>query len=526
MPLFESSPEHAASTNSDGEALLLMKTDELATMSPPYVKAPLEDRSKYEKLLQNNEDVSSEDTSHDEIDLKIEKKKRRSKMRNLPLIKNLRNDKKLTNNRDLPENCDNNNSEDDSIGSASDLRDDANEDNEKGDGISETISASIKTCGSSAYHAECESMATHEDDNASRIVRTKLKNDTKPIEIVDDEDMLFVGHRYGEKPLLLDDELDSDCELKYDNSKWSIEKRNKKKEDLWIKPSSSFDDDDPSDVFAMAPFSKPKLKRKDIQRATILTIDTLQQPQQQQQEVKELSNNTSPCLYRQQLNPFLASNDTIKSTSNYGTVTVNSNVINIPVNYECAQFETNFTNEYHQQQKEENYFGDEFFYDTFNPNEQSHQQEPQRHQQQHQQQDSFNYQTFQTMETYENVATNDETSSYYNQSNLNEYKNKKEKKKDGGKSKYHLIEERCSDDGSVKKVNAYKKVSNKTKKLSTKLKTQVGFSNMSFEDFPSDDDDDRRINNTKVTPFEVLRDGDNEKINKYGSLKRIGNPFS
>ncbi|KAB7506936.1 hypothetical protein Anas_08517 [Armadillidium nasatum] len=127
-------------------------------------------------------------------------------------------------------------SEDDSIGSASDLKARIDEECDyyycdRGD-ASETISSSV-------YYAECESVTTHEDDgrhdykkettgvpvatgarnvNASppqrgpKPTRSALRARAKAIREQESrkssQDRLL-GHEYGEKPLLLDDELDS-----------------------------------------------------------------------------------------------------------------------------------------------------------------------------------------------------------------------------------------------------------------------------------------------------------------------------
>lgn len=144
---------------------------------------------------------------------------------------------------------------DDSIGSASDLRarEEEEEDQEKdGMGETETINDSVLTCGSSAYHAETESMAL--DESIIKCPRVPEVPETEG-------DMLFVGHSYGEKPLLLDDELDTEDEqhiacpqLLKDN-----------KEEMSSK-----------DVFALAPFQKPDLKKK-VKRDMNITPDSLLQ---------------------------------------------------------------------------------------------------------------------------------------------------------------------------------------------------------------------------------------------------------
>jgi hypothetical protein len=167
-----------------------------------------------------------------------------------------------------------------STGSASDLRA-MNEDepqgeeegsNDRAQGLlnDETISESIITCGSSAYHAECESLATRDDDDDHYKVPA-VKRDATAIcqqTVVKDKangndrhDILFVGHQYGEKPLLADDELDSDDEgakspSPVQNSYWrhpTDEEANKGI--LWEKNCPG--KDIVIDVFALAPFQKP-----------------------------------------------------------------------------------------------------------------------------------------------------------------------------------------------------------------------------------------------------------------------------
>lgn len=93
---------------------------------------------------------------------------------------------------------------DDSIGSASDLRarEEQEEADEKEDSETMTVNDSVMTCGSSAYHAECESMAREElPSHSRRYPRMADLPENKEV------DSLF-GHSYGERPLLADDELD------------------------------------------------------------------------------------------------------------------------------------------------------------------------------------------------------------------------------------------------------------------------------------------------------------------------------
>ncbi|XP_021922195.1 uncharacterized protein LOC110831003 isoform X6 [Zootermopsis nevadensis] len=146
--------------------------------SPPFVRAPAEDRSKYEKLIHDFEDVSSDDshTSQPEaVGSKVQRKRHRVRS-NLAAVADskLKKDVATTNPNSDPK-CGGHLS-DDSIGSASDLRamneDEAQVEGDEEDRLNcnpehlndETISESIITCGSSAYHAECESLATHDDD--------------------------------------------------------------------------------------------------------------------------------------------------------------------------------------------------------------------------------------------------------------------------------------------------------------------------------------------------------------------------
>lgn len=213
-------------------------------------------------------------------------------------------------------------SDDDSIGSASDLKDRINDeydyDNcDRGD-ISETISSSV-------YHAECESVTTHEDDIARtgesgdplQLVRrgpkpskAAMRAQAKALQEQENrkcaQDRLL-GHEYGEKPLLLDDELDSGDEegkmsdnqeeQKLDPQPAPLVEQPATKSNLFHVPrpfrKTSMDDSykhkehtGDEDVFALAPFksSLKKLNKKVFQSRsqpssnTVSPLESTSQP--------------------------------------------------------------------------------------------------------------------------------------------------------------------------------------------------------------------------------------------------------
>ncbi|XP_064085639.1 uncharacterized protein LOC135200861 isoform X3 [Macrobrachium nipponense] len=203
-----------------------------------FTRPPLEDRSKYEKL-QNAHDEESEEEGDDGVI----SQPRESQKQSVPQVqarkaleghyRRRRKEKTHKSHRHHSKEKDAEGgkpdgvficsvSDDDSIGSASDLKarinDEYDYDNcDRGD-ISETISSSV-------YHAECESVTTHEDDarvegcdptqlvrrgpkpsRAAMRARAKALQEQENRKCPPDR---LLGHEYGEKPLLQDDELDS-----------------------------------------------------------------------------------------------------------------------------------------------------------------------------------------------------------------------------------------------------------------------------------------------------------------------------
>nr|CAD7428631.1 unnamed protein product [Timema monikensis] len=223
------------------------------TLSPPFVRAPAEDRSKYEKLTCNMDEVSSDESGKEEEGLMNMRRKRR-KARALTNALTRKTKKEIPGGDQAIER---DQLSDDSIGSASDLHA-LNEDEVTGDLTApkkrapepETVSESV-TCGSSAYHAECESLATHEDEERTKksLAPNHRKAALVPAEEEgDSDDILFVGHQYGERPLLADDELDTEDEVRPKSPTPPLDNK------FWIISSTQ---NGPVDVFAMAPFQRP-----------------------------------------------------------------------------------------------------------------------------------------------------------------------------------------------------------------------------------------------------------------------------
>ncbi|KAI4487969.1 hypothetical protein M0802_011673 [Mischocyttarus mexicanus] len=609
----------------DDEASLLTESNPI---SPPFVRAPIEDRSKYEKLAFNADEISS-DSDKDVALERVKKKKRR--------VKNVLSRKKKAN-QDL----NNTNVEyesDDSIGSASDLKaindEECNQENDDDEHkkIDETISESVRTCGSSAYHAELG----HQYGEKPLLLDDELDPESKPEQSHGDP---FVGLQYGSKPLLLDGNSSSDENDKLrslNNGVWKIE----------------------NDVFALAPFPRSSSSRKSSDsrdsgrkhfgqnsignspqnsnlvtpisispvtseflgnvesktQAELLSVlpstnftdinmsknnyeivdfahSVKQSPttallcsntNEQEDMEKDLfgsspfspSGFTNPFNNMQQyINVEKTHDQTISafinspsSYANYANITSGSYktpdnhcIGNSPIISSSKLGATVTSNsETLNTESSKDLFGSEPFEEFANLR-MSEQQRPTSlplSQSPNFLKNSLNtvstcnihslntvpiipttlqaYTTVQHTTTIAVQALNSisklsitpELISTMSPEPLvtdNPSKHKKDKSK-SDKSKYHLINENHGDVVNVLPTKISHKVKSAAHKKNLKIKkgsaATSGFSNMSFEDFPSDDNDEKQVR-TKVTPFEVIR----EPEKKFGSLKRRSNPFT
>ncbi|XP_044010932.1 AP2-associated protein kinase 1 isoform X2 [Aphidius gifuensis] len=639
------SPQIETQTIDDEEKLLT----ESSPVSPPFVRIPIEDRSKYEKLAFNIDDLSSD--SDKEIAQRNEERLKKKRRRVKGVL--IRKKKDIGNNNNSNIEIDQAKVEyesDDSIGSASDLKamndEDINNEERDKSKIDETISESVRTCGSSAYHAECESVATHDDDNRIKKIKkhhNKYNND-KLLTIIDTTDPI-VGHDYGEKPLLLDDELDPESKPEQSHGDPFVSHQYNKtinKQILFGNCSSSdemdnlkinngiFKKDD--DVFSMAPFTRlssnsrksncsresatrlvrssslastpppPPITSTSTSNANFknISIDenliTSTPTKSSNKQEKIINNNyenieftvthkttefkkipvindedlfgSSPFNSTGFTNPFNkhnyttidnknnncidSNNDTVVSTSKYGQVTVNSKSIitsesqkdlfgSIPFDdFATMTIINNQQRPTSLPLSQTPTFVDSVLTQLLTTSSQSNNTTSMIN---HNNPINLNSQQLNKQHNIANVIVNptnnisifnincsDDTSVTMSPQSLVVTDDLQKLKKDkckNDKTKYQLINENKSDMINVLPLKTTQKLKNiaykKNSKGKKKTVVNAGFSNLSFEDFPSDENDDKIITgDKKIVPFEVIR----EPEKRFGSLKRRSNPFT
>lgn len=492
----------------------------------------------------------------------------------------------------------------DSIGSASDLRteEDFFDEDLRKTGIiklqrkkfDDAVSESVKTCGSSAYHAECESVTTNEDNASRVVVRVRMRKKDRindSTNTIIDENQLSPSsadflHQYGDRPLLLDDEL----ELEYNSSDNTDVKDDESPEEL--------------DVFAMAPFKMPlpKSKRPKSLKNSINYSNEFTNPgsikiADQSSEIWTSTPKKPACTEASTvLSSFLANIPPTKSSAECDVPQVTHKEPVAKLDRESIESNSSFgkvtvTSTQPTQFPPVDIFGSVPFPQVI---EKSVQLEQMRSMEDAKQnltvinvnselpQRKINLVTsLQSLVTVNQSIVIDKTledhacsssRKYINFSNPpsdhilpiadnefvshpNSYQydeeeevlavsNKSKKEKSSKYSKDKVKDTSSISTSSVRlptmiasKVKGnplnYKKVSYKpSKKQDVEHPYQNGFSNMSFEDFPSDHEldlsNDDNVSSCKITPFEVIR---NDKImveveKKFNSLKRKPNLFS
>lgn len=404
----------------------------------------------------------------------------------------------------------------------------------------------------------------------------------------DNVDMLFVGHSYGEKPLLADDELDTE----EDN------------------PSSPpppllidiLDETPSKDVFALAPFQKPEIKKK-IKRELNSTPDSLLQlstpsppilvaispviegalvdlddvpsedtkdsgfntfsndydsnksfptylsdcKEQEPNDNKDLFGS-SPFNSQHRNNPFIGNSEII--TTNDGlfhrtSIIIGSNESKPNLKKETPQFGFNtiprnsVSNVFISPTMASGFVSHDLFgsipFDKLPPSDAIlTKQFPQRPTSLAVNSENILSQLSNHLASGVELpgdSSSPEALILPNESDDNNLKLKKDHKtlSLSDKCKYHLIEESKTTILPVRHKSNKSSGSKKAVKMSKKVGkiSTTGFSNMSFEDFPSDDADESLDQGSSV-PFEVLRDEKTpvESERKFGSLKRRSNPFS
>lgn len=461
----------------------------------------------------------------------------------------------------------------DSIGSASDLRteEDFFDEDLRKTGIiklhrkkfDDAVSESVKTCGSSAYHAECESVTTNEDNASRVVVRVRMRKKDRindSTNTIIDENQLSPSsadflHQYGDRPLLLDDEL----ELEYNSSDNTDVKDDESPEEL--------------DVFAMAPFKMPlpKSKKSRPPKSSINYPNEFTNP-------GSIEPPTVFSSYLANIPPTTAvvecdlpkvahckdpvvklDRESVESSSSFGKVTVTAsqpaqfppvdifgsvpfpqvieksvqleqlrsmedakqNLTVINVNNELPQRKINLVTSLQSLVTvNQSIVIDKTLEESASSS-------------------SRKYINFSKPPTDHilPIADNEFFSQYDEEEEVLAVSNKSKKKdkvKDSSSISTSSVRLPTMIASKVKgnPLN-YKKVSYKpSKKQDAEHPYQNGFSNMSFEDFPSDHEldisNDDNVSTCKITPFEVIR---NDKImveveKKFNSLKRKPNLFS